>query len=106
MVRRFEIYLLNLDPVISDDAKNTRPCVVVSPDEMNRHISSVIVAPVSSADEKYPTRVSFEFLEKKRAIVLDQIRTVEKDRLVKNIGRIERPTQMEIVDTLQEMFAK
>ena len=106
MVKRFEIYLLNLDTEISDDARNTRPCVVISPDEMNKHISSAIVAPVSSVDQKYPTRIPFEFLEKKRAVVLDQIRTVEKERLVKNIGTIERSAQTAILDTLQEMFAK
>ncbi len=66
MVKRFEIYLLNLDPEISEDPKNTRPCVVISPDEMNVSISSIIVAPVSSINQKYPTRVAFEFLGKKK----------------------------------------
>ncbi len=106
MVKRFEIFLLNLDIDISEDAKNTRPCVVLSPDEMNKHISSVIVAPISSTNRKYPTRVVFEFLEKKRSVILDQIRTVEKDRLVKNIGKLDRSAQNEIIETLQEMFAR
>ncbi len=106
MVKRFDIYLLNLDTEISDDAKNTRPCVVISPDEMNRHISTAIIAPVSSTDQKYPTRIPFEFLEKKRTIVLDQLRTVEKARLVKHIGKLEKRTQASVFETLQEMFAK
>ena len=106
MVNRFDIFLLNLDPEISSDAKNTRPCVVISPDEMNRHISSVIVAPVSSSNRKYPSRIPFEFLEKKRTVVLDQIRTVEKERLVKKIGGLDRTAQNEVLETLQEMFTK
>ena len=106
MVKRFEIYLLNLDPTISEEAKNTRPCVIISPNEINRNISSVIIAPISSTNQKYPTRIGFEFLEKKRAIILDQIRTVEKNRLVKNIGKLEKATQTTIVEILQEMFAK
>jgi mRNA interferase MazF len=105
LVKRFEIYLLNLDPEISGDAKNTRPCVVVSPDEMNRHISSVIVAPISSTDQKYPTRIPFEFLEKRRAVILDQIRSVEKERLVKNIGSLDKSARTLTVEILQEMFA-
>ena len=106
MVNRFDIYLLNLDAEISEDAKNTRPCVVISPDEMNRHISTAIVAPISSTDQKYPTRIPFDFLEKKRSVVLDQLRTVEKARLVKHIGKLDNRTQASILETLQEMFTK
>lgn len=106
MVKQFEIYMLDLnrDPE-AGGAKNTRPCVVVSPDEMNRYIESVIVAPVSAGNRKYPTRVSFEFLNKKRAVVLDQIRAVEKRRLVKKIGKIKGRTKGKILGVLQEMFA-
>lgn len=106
MVKRFDIYLLNLDTEISEDAKNTRPCVVISPDEMNRHISTAIVAPVSTTNQKYPTRIPFEFLEKKRTIVLDQLRTVEKARLVKHIGKLDKRSQTPVIETLQEMFTK
>lgn len=106
MVKRFDIYLLNLDPEISGDPRNSRPCVVVSPDEMNRNIESVIVAPVSSDIRKYPTRVPFEFLEKKRTLVLDQIRTVEKERLFKKIGELNRSAGERAVSVLQEMFAE
>lgn len=106
MVKRFEIYLLNLDPVVSGDPRNSRPCVVVSPDEMNRNLSSVIVAPVSSAGRKYPTRVHFDFLDKKRAVVLDQIRTVEKDRLFQKIGDLNGAAGQKTAAVLQEMFAE
>lgn len=105
MVKRFDIFLLNLDEIISNDAKNTRPCVVISPNEMNFHIDSVIIAPISSITRKYPTRILFDFLGKKRAVVLDQIQTVEKSRLTKKIGEIEIQTQSEILETLQELFA-
>lgn len=105
MVKRFEIYLFNLDTNSPDDAKNTRPCIVVSPNEMNKHLASVIIAPISSANKTYPTRLHFEFLNKKRAIVLDQIRTVDKDRLVKKIGEVTGNTKRKISDVLLEMFS-
>ncbi len=107
MVARFEIFLVNLDRETSGDAKNTRPCVVVSPDEMNRHIHNVIIAPISSAEsEQYPTRIPVNFLNSERAVVLDQIRTVDKDRLVKKIGTVERAEQGQILKCLADMFAE
>lgn len=106
MVKRFDIFLLNLDEEISGNAKNSRPCLVISPDEMNLHIDSVIVAPISAVNRKYPTRILFEFLGKERAVVLDQLQTVEKARLTKKIGEIEAPKQSEILERLQEMFAE
>lgn len=106
MVKRFDIFLLNLDENLSNDAKNSRPCVVISPDEMNQNIDSVIVAPLSSVNRKYPTRILFDFLGKERAVVLDQIQTIEKIRLVKKIGAIEEEIQMQILEILQEMFAE
>ena len=105
MVKRFEIYLFNLDANSADDAKNTRPCVIISPDEMNKHIESVIIAPLSSVNKNYPTRINFEFLSKKRSVVLDQVRTVDKSRLVKKIGDIKGSTKRKILDVLQEMFS-
>lgn len=104
MVKRFEVYLFNLDESSSNEAKNTRPCIIISPDEMNAHIESVIIAPISSVGNSYPTRIEFDFLNKKRTIVLDQIRTVEKSRLVQKIGDVKGNTKRKIVDVLQEMF--
>lgn len=104
MVRRFEVYLLNVDE--TSDARDTRPCVVVSPDEMNKHLDSVIIAPVSTVTREYPTRVPFEFLGGRRAVVLDQLQTVEKSRLTKRIGDLDSSERAVIVDILQEMFAQ
>jgi mRNA interferase MazF len=106
MVSRFDVYLVNLDAQASKDPKNTRPCVVISPDEMNRNIANVIIAPLSAATTKYPTRVSVDFLNNERAIVLDQIRTVDKVRLVKKIGAIEKAVQKKTLERLQELFAE
>ena len=106
MVSRFEVYLVNLDADPSKDAKNTRPCVVISPDEMNRHISSVIIAPLSSSGPNYPTRITVNFLNNERAVVLDQIRTVDQIRLVKKIGQIGSRDQTLICDRLAELFAE
>jgi len=106
MVKRFGVFLLNLDENFSNDAKNSRPCIVISPDEMNRNIDSVIVAPISSISRKYPTRVLFDFLGKERAVVLDQIQTIEKTRLTQKIGQIDADVQEQILEVLQEMFAE
>ena len=106
MVKRFEIFLFNLESDPSGEAKNTRPCVIVSPDEMNKHIESIIIAPISSTNRDYPTRIVFDFLDKKRAVILDQIRTVEKDKLVKRIGEVKGNTREEILSVLGEMFTQ
>lgn len=106
MVNRFDVFLINLDPVVSEDAKNTRPGVVVSPDEMNRNVDHVIVAPLSSTNAKYPTRVPVEFLNSERMVILDQIRTVDKERLVKKIGEIGELSRDHVIERLGEMFAR
>lgn len=106
MVSRFEVYLVNLDAEPSKDAKNTRPCVVISPDEMNSNVGYVIIAPISASQSNYPTRIPVELLKNKRSIVLDQIRAVDKDRLVKKIGEIDPSAQKQTLDRLQEMFAE
>jgi len=106
MVNRFDVYLVNLDAEPSKDAKNTRPCVVISPNEMNHNISTAIIAPLSSATAKYPTRVTVNFLNSERSVVLDQIRSVDSVRLVKKIGAVESSDQAEILKRLTEMFAE
>lgn len=106
MVNRFDVYLVNLDAEPSKDAKNTRPCVVISPDEMNRNIGSVIIAPLSTATAQYPTRIPVKFLNNERMIVLDQIRTVDKMRLVKLIGEVEMNERKAVLDRLAELFAE
>ena len=105
VVKRFEVHLVNLDPTIGSEIKKTRPCVVVSPDEMNRHISTVIVAPMTAKGKVYPTRVKCKFEGKTGLVVLDQLRTVDKRRLVKRLGQIDKKTKQEILEKLAEMFA-
>ena len=106
MVSRFDVYLVNLDPEPSDDAKNTRPGVVLSPDEANRYVDHVIIAPLASTKAKYPTRVPVEFLNSERFVVLDQMRAVDKNRLVKKIGDVPESAREAVLERLAEMFAK
>jgi mRNA interferase MazF len=105
VVGRFEVYLVNLAPTTGSEIKKTRPCLIISPDEMNRHISTVIVAPMTTKGRNYPTRVSCSFQGKQGQIVLDQIRTVDKQRLVKQLGTISQFAQEKTLRILQEMFA-
>ena len=106
VAKRFEVYLVNLDPTVGREIKKTRPCLVISPDEMNLHIATVIVAPMTSQGRNYPTRVSCKFQGTDGQIVLDQIRTVDKVRLVKKLGTISAATQKEVLAVLAEMFAE
>jgi len=105
VVKRFDVYLVNLDPTIGSEIQKTRPCLVISPDEMNRHIRTVIVAPMTSAQKEYPTRVPCTFQKKKGQIVLDQLRTIDKARLIKKLGTIDSKDQLEVISILQELFA-
>jgi len=105
VVNRFDVYLVNLDPTVGSEIRKTRPCLVISPDEMNRHIRTVIVAPLTTGGKDYPTRVPCTFRRKKGQIVLDQIRTIDKARLVKKLGSIDPSTQLEVIMVLQQMFA-
>ena len=104
-INRFDVFLINLDPTIGHEIKKVRPCVVISPDEMNHNISTVIIAPMTTKVRAYPTRVSCIFDGKNAQIVLDQIRTVDKVRLIKKLGTLDRETQIKVINILQEMFA-
>ncbi|RIK39053.1 MAG: transcriptional regulator [Chloroflexi bacterium] len=105
VVKRFEVYLVNLEPTTRAERRKTRPCVIVSPDEMNRHIATVIVAPLTTQGKPYPTRIVCHFEGKAGLVVLDQLRTVDKVRLVKPLGRLTSTEQKAILATLAEMFA-
>lgn len=105
VVKRFEVHLVNLDPTIGSEIKKTRPCLIISPDEMNRFIKTVIVAPMTTKGASYPTRVKCRFQGKSGQIVLDQIRTVDKARLVRRLGRVDKDTQGEVLSILGELFA-
>lgn len=106
VVRRFEVYLVNLDPTQGSEIQKTRPCLIISPDEMNDHISTVIIAPMTTKGRDYPTRVKCQFEGKLGQIVLDQIRTVDKPRLVKKLGKINADTQNEVLAVLMELYAE
>ena len=105
VVNRFDVYLINLDPTVGSGIKKYRPCLIISPDEMNRHIRAVIVAPMTTAGKEYPTRISCTFKKKKVQIVTDQIRTIDKSRLIKRLGTIDPNTQLEVIAVLQRLFA-
>jgi len=105
MVSRFEVFLINLDPTIGVEIKKTRPCLIISPDEMNDFIQTVIVAPMTTKARAYPTRVACRFGGQDAQIVLDQIRTVDKRRLIKHLGRIDERTQDSVLAILAEMFS-
>ncbi len=105
VVNRFDVYLINLDSTAGSEIKKIRPCLIISPDEMNRHIRTVIVASMTSAGKEYPTRISCTFKKKKGQIVIDQIRTIDKSRLIKRLGTIDPNTQLEVIEVLQRLFA-
>lgn len=105
-IRRFDFHLINLDPTIGHEIKKTRPCLVISPDEMNRYIGTVIVAPMTTKSHDYPTRVPCTFQGKQGHVVLDQIRTVDKVRLVKKLGTLSSSSQDRVLEVLAEMFSK
>jgi mRNA interferase MazF len=104
-VRRFDVYLVTLDPTRGSEIRKTRPCLVVSPDDMNRHLSTVIVAPMTTTLRGYPTRVKIEFAGKEGEIALDQIRTADKTRLVRHLGEIAESHAREVTTRLSDMFA-
>jgi mRNA interferase MazF len=105
VVCRFDVFLVNLDRTIGSEIRKTRPCVIISPDEMNRFIRSAIIAPMTTKGRPYPTRVDCSFAGKDGQIALDQVRTVDKTRLVKRLGRLEAATQGEVLNALAELFA-
>lgn len=105
-VNRFDVFLVVLDPTVGHEIRKTRPCTVISPNEMNHHIGTVIIAPMTSKGRDYPTRVSCTFQGVEGQIVLDQIRTVDKTRLVKKLGRLLSPTSERLIGVLSEMFQK
>ena len=106
VVNRFEVYIVILDPTIGSEIQKTRPCLIISPDEMNHHIATVIVAPMTTKGRSYPTRVACIFQGKEGQVILDQIRTVDKSRLARKLGQIDDETQREVLSVLNEMFSE
>jgi mRNA interferase MazF len=100
------VYLVGLDPVRGSEIKKTRPCVIVSPDELNRHLRTVIVAPMTAGGQTYPWRIPCRFQSRSGFVALDQLRTVDGERLAKRLGRLSASITTGVLDTLQEMFAE
>jgi mRNA interferase MazF len=106
VARRCEVWLVNLDPTVGREIRKTRPCVVISPDEMNRYIRTLIVAPMTTQGRPWPTRVACTLEGKEGQVVLDQIRTVDRERLVRKLGRLTDDACEDVLGVLAEMFAR
>jgi mRNA interferase MazF len=104
VIRQYEVYFISLDPTIGHEIKKVRPCVIISPDEMNKNISTVIIAPMTTQSHFYPTRIPLKFTGKEAWIVLDQLRTVDRKRLIKKIGKIEQVIVNQVKSIIKEML--
>ena len=105
MVSQFDVYLVALDPTLGSEIKKTRPSLIISPNEMNCCLSTVLVAPMTTTLRNYPTRVKITFQGKKGDIALDQMRSVDKKRLVKCLGNVNKSAAQKTLSVLQEMFS-
>ncbi len=106
VTNRFDVFLISLDPTRGSEIRKTRPCLIISPNEMNHYIRTVIIAPMTTKGRVYPSRVPCTFQGKRGQVVLDQVRTVDKTCLVRKLGQISPAVQVKVLNVLQEMFAK
>lgn len=104
--QRHEVWLVVLDPTQGAEIQNTRPCLVISPDEMNQHLRTVMIAPMTTVRRPYPTRAAVRFQGKRGQVALDQVRAVDRQRLVRMLGAVSAKTAQDISATLLEMFAR
>ncbi len=103
-IKQYQIWLVNLDPTIGSEIQKTRPCVVISPNEMNRYLKTVIVAPMTTSSRSYPTRVEVKHDNKFGWVVLDQVRTIDKERIIKLFGHLTKSEIKEVKSVLKEML--
>lgn len=103
-INQYDIILVNLDPTIGSEIKKTRPCVVVSPDEMNKHLRTVVIAPMTTSSKSYPTRVEIKHDNKIGWVVLDQIRTIDKQRIINGLGNLSKPEIKEVKAIIKETY--
>ena len=101
-----EVWLISLDPTQGSEIQKTRPCLVVSPDEINRHLRTVIIAPMATSERPYPTRVTVTFQSKRGQVALDQLRAVDRQRLVRKLGSVSAKTAQAVSTVLVEMFTR
>lgn len=105
-ITRGDVCLVRLDPTLGSEIRKTRPCLVVSPDELNQHLRTVMVAPMTTGGHAYPWRIPCRFQNRSGFVALDQLRTVDSERLVKRLGRLSSGTMTEVLEGLKEMFAE
>ena len=103
-VNQYQIVLVNLNPTLGSEMKKTRPCVIISPDEMNRHLSTIVIAPMTSQSKNYPTRVPVKYLRKKGWVILDQIRTIDRARIIKKMGSLSEKEIYLIKSVMHETY--
>lgn len=103
-VQQFEVFIVNLDPTIGSEIKKTRPCVIISPDEMNKYLDTVVIAPITSQSKKYPTRIKINLEGNDNWVVIDQIRTIDKSRLTKRITLLDKKEIAAIKNVIKETF--
>jgi mRNA interferase MazF len=103
-LKQYQIVLVNLDPTIGSEIKKTRPCVIISPNEMNKFLRTIIVAPMTTTSRKYPTRIEVKHDRKIGWIVIDQIRTIDKQRIINVLGRLSKPEIKELKSIMKETF--
>jgi mRNA interferase MazF len=103
-ITQYQIILVNLDPTIGSEIKKTRPCVVISPNEMNKHLNTIVIAPMTTSSKKYPTRIEIRHDNKNGWIVLDQIRTVDKHRIIKILGQMTNAETKELKSVIKETY--
>ena len=106
VIERFDVYLVILNPTVGSEIRKTRPCLVVSPVEMNRNLSTLIVAPMGTQGKEFPFRIACEFAGKTGRIMLDQVRTIDKSRLVRKLGVLDDATRTLVLKGLADVFAE
>ena len=104
IVQQYHVFIVNLDPTVGSEIKKTRPCVIISPDEMNKYLDTVVIAPITSQSKNYPTRVKINLEEQENWVVIDQIRTIDKSRLIKKIGLLSQKETESIKHVIKETF--
>ncbi|MBP7508179.1 MAG: type II toxin-antitoxin system PemK/MazF family toxin [Prolixibacteraceae bacterium] len=103
-INQYQIILVNLDPTIGSEIKKTRPCVVISPNEMNKFLNTVVIAPMTTSSKSYPTRIEIKYENITGWIVADQIRTIDKQRIIKNLGQLTKAEIIELKSVLKETY--
>jgi len=106
VIKQYEIFLISLDPTIGHEIKKVRPCVVISPNEMNNNISTIIIAPMTTRSNSYPTRIPIKFEGKKGWVVLDQLRALDKKRFLKKLGKLNKEIILKVKKIIQEMLVE